>query len=183
MTRVTAVFAILSCAMAAFHAFMVFLINTPSNAIRQSFAPVVTFYDGPWLHQSWSIFAPNPPEANVHVLVRGRNRNGRVTAWYDASLFFLDIVGRNRLNPLRELGEGLGHAALAASQDDRNILARAFVTRTAAMVLRLYAPSASAAEQIELDCWQIPAPGTSRKAVSVDRWHWQPIPNVAPLHF
>jgi Family of unknown function (DUF5819) len=181
-SRALRITAAVICAAAVFQAAMVFLVNSPTNPVKTALSPVLDRYDGPWLAQGWSLFAPNPPEWNVHVLVRGKAATGVVTGWYDVTLFFLDVVGSNRLNPLRELGEGLGHAAVPSARQAGNAFADPLLDRTAAMVLRLYVKQPLVAEQVELDTWMIPAFGSlEKRTVNVDRWAWEKIPDVSPL--
>lgn len=172
--------AILVWSAVTFHAGMVFFVNAPGNPIKKAIDPIIAGYRGPQLSQGWTIFAPNPPQANINVLVRGRTSDGRVTGWFDTSLFFLDLVGQNRLNPIRELGEGLGHAALTSSRWTDNRVSHAYVLRTAAMVLKLYVHKPLVSEQIELDIWNIKT--SPKKTVSFARWSWEPLPDVDAIH-
>jgi hypothetical protein len=168
-------------ALVLFHACMVFVVNMPGSRLKSAVAPVLSRYDGPQLSQGWLMFAPNPPQSNVHVLVRGRATNGQMTPWYDATLYFVDVVRKDRLDPSREVGEGLAHAAFIAARSRNDAVADAFIFRTGAMILDLYASHAVNSEQIEIESISIPPPGYTSAVTRAIRFPWQHIPSVARL--
>jgi hypothetical protein len=164
--------------LAFWHAMAVVLTNSPPNALRHELAPLLRRYAGPYVAQNWSIFAPNPPEANVHILVRGRGPSSQITGWYDATAFFLQILHRNRLSPLRELGEGLAHAANDASSGSFSDEDRAIIERTCSMVIDLYQKHHVREEQMEIDLFAIPAQRGEASVVRAIRWPWVAAPKV-----
>jgi Family of unknown function (DUF5819) len=169
------------------HAALVFLYNSPSNALKTAASYALEVYNGPQLDQGWVLFAPDISKENLHVLARAKLSNGRVTSWYDVTLFFLEEMHRNRLTATRSLSEGLAHAVPFADAREyrRRAIARGIVLQTAAMVLKLYnANVRTTALQIEIDEHEIPELGTSPKRLAATRrasWPWGPMPETQLL--
>lgn len=165
---------------AAFHASMVFLVNLPSSAVKQRAAPILSRYDGPFIDQGWALFAPRPYPENIHVLVRGRSVSGALTPWYDVSKFFLIAMRGNRFTTTRALFAALSHSAPELFGDKMKEPARAIVTRTSAMILRLYSGGhPPPMMQIELDAWGTSATNENARLSNETQLPWQPVPNVA----
>ena len=56
----------------ALHFVMTFLWNAPSNPIKDSVGGQVSGYMRPFFQQNWSLFAPNPVNAEDEILVRAQ---------------------------------------------------------------------------------------------------------------
>jgi hypothetical protein len=173
-------------ALAAFQAAMVLTINSPKNAIHSSLDPLLRRYDGPWIEQNWSLFAPEIMPKNLRVLVRAKMTNGTTTAWYDASLYFMDAMEANRLTPLRPISEGLFHSATIAV--DHNSLTRdpqveVTLIRTSAMVFKRYVTQRPRSIQIEIDGRDITVGGKAKDGPPQRyvRSAWEPFPMVEPI--
>ncbi|WP_205857671.1 DUF5819 family protein, partial [Phytoactinopolyspora endophytica] len=52
------------------HFAFTFLWNAPSNAIKDAVGDEMRGYMRPYFHQNWSLFAPNPVNAEDELLVR-----------------------------------------------------------------------------------------------------------------
>jgi hypothetical protein len=168
------------------HAALVFLYNSPSNALQAAAAPALRIYSGPTLNQGWMIFAPDIPSENYHVLARARTEAGRVTRWFDITKFFLAEMQRSRLTPTHALSEGLAHAApfLDAREQSRRATARTVILQTAAMVLNLYIGNEMpAAMQVEIDSREVPDSGSHStvKDVGSAPWPWVSMPHAQAL--
>ena len=170
----------------AFQAVMVVAMNSPKNAAKIALAPLMRSYDGPWVWQDWSLFAPAILRENLSVLVRAKLRNGTTTAWYDASLYFTDATQTNRLTPLRPLSEGLFHPATIEVDHGKlepGSPVEVALIRTGAMVLRRYVGSQPRSIQIEIDGREITF-GDQVKRVAAERElrsGWMPFPAVEPI--
>lgn len=167
----------LFCAFAVFHASLVFIVNMPRNPIKEAATPLLRAYDGPHLRQGWGMFAPDPQEANRHVLVRAQRADGSVTPWYDASLYLLEGAPPNRITPLREIDQSLAHAALEVDVAPEYSSSRIVVLRIATAVIRSYERVPLARIQIQLEDRLI-APASGSPAVRAKRWLWQPSPAI-----
>jgi len=157
-----------------FHAAAVWFVNAPQSVFCCNNGSIFGWYES-FIGQGWSLFAPVPPASNIHVLVRGRLADGSVTDWYDVSRYFERTSGPLQLSPVREVGEGLAHSAGAPP----STVSISIVTRTSAMVLKLYSPG-SLSLQIEVDHYPILVCCGNRRVQSV-RYPWQAIPSVAKL--
>lgn len=121
----------------AAHGFAVLLFNAPSSAIKTMVRPELQSYDGPQLYQGWSMFAPNPPSANLHLVVQAWTDQRMITKSLDVTDYFLRRYRRNRLTTSKPLSEGLAHAlpSLVGEQHGVEIVDEAIAMRTAAMVI------------------------------------------------
>lgn len=59
----------------ALHFAMTFLWNAPSNPIKESVSGQVSGYMRPFFQQNWSLFAPNPVNAEDELMVRAQIRH------------------------------------------------------------------------------------------------------------
>lgn len=144
-----------------FHASMAFFYNMPRNGLTRALAPVEARYEGPQVAQGWSMFAPNPPTANVHVWARARTLAETNTAWYDVTQYYEDQMARDRVSPTHPLLEGLAHAVhdLQPSTVTSDPADLALVLRTSALVLRKRVPSVDLmALQVQVITTYIPSP-------------------------
>lgn len=169
--------AALICAVAATHAALVFAVNMPRNPIKSSMEPMLQFYGGPQLQQGWGMFAPDPTESNLRVLVRGERADGSVTQWYSASAYLLASAPPGGVSPIREIDQTLAHAAFQAEATPGDQQSRDVVLRVATAVIRLYEHAPLARVQVQLEDHVIaPEPGSSR--IRATRWLWQTAPDI-----
>lgn len=166
--------------LAAFHAALVFIVNMPTNPIKDAAKPLLLAYDGPHLKQGWEMFAPDPPTENVHVLVRAERADRSTTQWYDATLYLLDRVAANHIAPVREIDQTLWHAALQAEVTPEDEQSKSAVVRAATSVVRLYERSPLLRIQVQLENRAI-APGARSPLIRAVRWQWQTAPAVDAL--
>lgn len=137
--------------------------------------PFLRAYDGPQLQQGWEMFAPNPPMANLHVLVRGKHLDGTMTKWYDVTLFFLDAVAYNKAAPIREVDQSLLHAAFELEIRPTDDASENVVLRTTTAVLRLYESGPLSRVQVQLEDRPIEkVRGTAGARVTRLPWHATP---------
>jgi hypothetical protein len=168
-----------------FHASMVFLVNSPSNAIKSAFHPLMAAYTGPWMWQTWSLFAPDIAGANYHVIVRGRTASHHVTPWYDATEYFLVSMRNDPLTTARPLSEALYHAASFIGEQRKyraKGLSGVILVRTSAMILRSYSKLAVNEMQIEIDDATISMNQRESKRERVMRLDWMAIPRVTGVN-
>jgi hypothetical protein len=168
-----------------FHATAVFVFNVPNGHARRLLEPAIRWYEGPQTRQGWSLFAPTLDRSVSHVLVRGKDAAGGVSAWYDVTEFFRTERLARPLSPDWALSEGLEHG-LALSRSGEKLLrdqGMSVVTRTAAMILSRAVPDKALQQmQIEIQRRAIPAIGTSPTSrVDNARFAWEARPAVAAL--
>jgi len=139
-TILLVVVGIVAVLLTALHASAVLLYNSPANALKATASPIVRLDSGPWVYQSWRLFAPDPPLNNAHVLVQAKDRRGQVSGWYDVSKFFLARMRENRFTPTRAVAEGLAHGIgmLSSPSQRERAIGREEIIRTAAIVVNLY---------------------------------------------
>ncbi len=170
-------------AFTAFHATMVFATNMPDGALKQAVSPLLIRYSGPFIYQGWALFAPRPYPDNIHVLVRGKKLDGGTTGWYDVTKYFMILMRSDRFTPTRSLFAALQHAAPRVINNEADQPARSIVTRTSAMVLKLYEPKNDLAQmQIELDAWagvDMKHPQAPSRVMNVTTLPWMAVPDVA----
>jgi hypothetical protein len=166
-----------------FHCVLVFATNMPDNALKNELAPVLDRYNGPYVAQGWSLFAPRPYPDDIHVLARARLSNGSLTGWYDVSKFFIVAMHQNRFTPTRSLFAALQHAAPRVFNNHEQEPSRSIIVRTSAMVLDFYQPAGKVKSiQLELDAWAVRKPydlAFSPRLMNVARLPWMAMPHVA----
>ncbi len=125
------------------HALRVLTVNLPPNHRALYLIWLSRLDNGPWVTQSWSLFAPDPSSFNQHVLIRAKFDDGTLSVWRDASLYFSAIIQRNSFAPVHNLSMGLLHAGnLATSHSPMNRLAGdSVLISTSAMLMKLYEPN------------------------------------------
>lgn len=180
-------FAILAVVVSATiaHATLVLLTNSPHNALKSAAAPVFRIYHGPFIDQGWSLFAPNLPNENAHVIVRGKTTRGVLTPWLDVSRFFDDESRSNRFTVLRPISEGFYHATsmLTARKRGLHSLEGVIIENTSAMVLCEYYKTASF-QRMELEIDEYPISLSSRRLDEPTRsvrFGWLPFPSVGTV--
>lgn len=183
---VTTVIGLLIAAVMVFHAAMVFIMNSPVNEIRRLASPLMDAYNGPWLSQGWTMFAPDPPHSNERALVRGRTKNGRITGWYDVTEYFDTALRANRFTVVRPEAEGFAHGltVLSSGLSDRRAIGNEIVTRTAAQVLRIDANNLQFVQmQLDIERAHIRAIdyGPANPTVSRTITRWMAIPSPSAL--
>jgi hypothetical protein len=163
---------------------MVFLANSPGNAIKSAVRPILAAYRGPWVTQTWSLFAPVVDESNYRIIVRGQTADHHLTPWYDATEYFLISMRNNPLTTARPLAEALYHAA-AEIGAERTFRAKSLdgilLVRTSAMILRSYAGPRVKEMQVEIDDTTIAVDTHQSKRERIMRLGWMTIPIVTDL--
>lgn len=116
------------------HFLITFLWNAPSNPIREAVNGQVTGYIQPFFQQNWSLFAPNPINAQEEVWVRARlvgPQTGAVaiTEWVSATQLEWTIVRHNpapaRVNRLSSnLSRRINTAWNELTAEQRDIVAQ-----------------------------------------------------------
>jgi hypothetical protein len=96
----------------AFHVTMIQLSNMPLSPLKLQYSDLIEHYVNPLFTQNWLLFAPQPLDEDIALMVRGRfkdPRTGRLqtTRWLNVTEPLIDAVRKNRLTPLAlvELGE------------------------------------------------------------------------------
>ncbi|PZF81612.1 DUF5819 family protein [Jiangella anatolica] len=116
------------------HFAVTFLWNAPSNPIKDSVGEQVSGYMRPFFQQNWSLFAPNPVNAEDEVRVRAQvedPQTGEVstTEWADATRLEWTLVTHNpapsRASRLSSnLHRRVNSAWDALTEDQQQIVAR-----------------------------------------------------------
>lgn len=88
----------------ALHFAVTFLWNAPANPIKDSVGGQVTGYMRPFFQQNWSLFAPNPVNAEDELLVRAQVADPqtgelRTTDWEQPTRLEWTLVHHNPLPP------------------------------------------------------------------------------------
>lgn len=179
--------AVLVAALSLFHAAMIMATNAPPSALKTAFEPLLRWYRGPAVSQTWALFAPGVPKANLSVIVRGRDADHKTTPWYDVTRYYLDLRAQNAFAPSVAASEGVYHAAAILTAEDRvNRDSPPYVLlhRTAAHVLWLYAHSRDLRTiQIEIDETPVAEPGSRQhvQRMAALKLGWDAFPRDAAL--
>lgn len=143
----------------------------------------LSFYSGPQVSQSWSLFAPDPPDYDLRVLIQGRTRTQRLTSWYNVTDYFLQTAAGNRLTPTRALSEALFHSTTVIKERTLSQwdVAMDETVRTSTMVIERYVPK-SQLSAIRIAIYSSPIGYPAATAPSaltlVKQTGWRPVPVV-----
>lgn len=132
------VVAVLMVSVTIVHFVVTFLWNAPTNPVKTAVRSEVTDYMEPFFWQNWSLFAPNPVNAESEVLVRADVRNSETgeyetTDWISATRAEWTLVEANPFPPRSSrlsanLYRRLSSAWYDLNVEQRDVLARDFFT-------------------------------------------------------
>ncbi len=131
-------------AVLTFHFTMVQLSNMPMSPLKLQYGDLIEHYVDPLFTQNWQLFAPQPIDEDIALMVRGRFRDPRTgrsqtTQWLNVTESLIDQVRKNRLTPLAlvELAEA---NVVVSFSNDLLMDPRAAVVRDGKRVLILPIP-------------------------------------------